>query len=70
MTGEAGKYTGRLKDTVVLIVGGTLGIGYAIASAALEHMQLWLLLARARSNWRRQSTNLKRYIHHKALDRG
>ncbi|KAJ5221028.1 Glucose/ribitol dehydrogenase [Penicillium citrinum] len=40
MTGEAGKYTGWLKDTVVLIVGGTLGIGYAIASAALEHMQL------------------------------
>jgi NAD(P)-dependent dehydrogenase (short-subunit alcohol dehydrogenase family) len=37
MTGQAAKYVGRLKDKVVLIVGGTSGIGYAVAEAALEH---------------------------------
>ncbi|KAJ5382498.1 Glucose/ribitol dehydrogenase [Penicillium concentricum] len=37
MTGQAGKYVGRLGDKVVLIVGGTSGIGYAVAEAALEH---------------------------------
>ncbi|KAJ5715317.1 Glucose/ribitol dehydrogenase [Penicillium malachiteum] len=37
MTGQTGKYVGRLNNKVVLIVGGTSGIGYCIAEAALEH---------------------------------
>ncbi|KAJ5130687.1 uncharacterized protein N7515_006726 [Penicillium bovifimosum] len=41
MTGSsapsATKYTGQLQDKRVLIVGGTSGIGYAVAEAALEH---------------------------------
>ncbi|KAJ5950548.1 Glucose/ribitol dehydrogenase [Penicillium vulpinum] len=37
MTRKTGKYVGRLGDKIVLIVGGTSGIGYAIAEAALEH---------------------------------
>ncbi|OQE41349.1 hypothetical protein PENCOP_c005G05538 [Penicillium coprophilum] len=37
MTRQAEKYVGRLGDKVVLIVGGTSGIGYAVAEAALEH---------------------------------
>lgn len=31
------KYTGQLLDKRVLIIGGTSGIGYAVAEAALEH---------------------------------
>lgn len=31
------KYTGGLAKTRVLIVGGTVGIGYGVAEAALEH---------------------------------
>ncbi|KAJ5766294.1 uncharacterized protein N7511_003910 [Penicillium nucicola] len=31
------KYTGQLCDKQVLIVGGSSGIGYAVAEAALEH---------------------------------
>ncbi|KKK12910.1 hypothetical protein P175DRAFT_0428599 [Aspergillus ochraceoroseus IBT 24754] len=31
------KYTGQLRDKRILIVGGTSGIGYSIAEAALEH---------------------------------
>jgi NAD(P)-dependent dehydrogenase (short-subunit alcohol dehydrogenase family) len=39
MTGPSAttKYTGQLIDKRVLIVGGTSGIGYAVAEAALEH---------------------------------
>ena len=39
MTGPSAttKYTGQLLDKRVLIVGGTSGIGYAVAEAALEH---------------------------------
>lgn len=37
MTGQKGKYVGLLNNKVVLVVGGTSGIGYAVAEAALEH---------------------------------
>lgn len=31
------KYTGHLRDQRILIIGGTSGIGFAVAEAALEH---------------------------------
>ncbi|RHZ66399.1 hypothetical protein CDV55_102646 [Aspergillus turcosus] len=37
MGSAATKYIGHLRDKRVLIVGGTSGIGYAVAEAALEH---------------------------------
>ncbi|KAF4547387.1 ER membrane protein complex subunit 1-like protein [Elsinoe fawcettii] len=34
---DSTKYTSKLKDKNVLIVGGSAGIGYAVAEASLEH---------------------------------
>lgn len=34
---DATKYTSKLASTRILIVGGTSGIGYAVAEAVLEH---------------------------------
>lgn len=37
MTQSSKKYTGQLRDHRVLVIGGTSGIGFAVAEAALEH---------------------------------
>jgi NAD(P)-dependent dehydrogenase (short-subunit alcohol dehydrogenase family) len=37
MTRTSQKYTGQLRDRRVLVIGGTSGIGFAVAEAALEH---------------------------------
>lgn len=47
MTQGTRKYTGLLQGKLVLIIGGTSGIGYAIAEAALEN---WALVTVVGSN--------------------
>ena len=37
MTSSTPKYTSKLRDTRVLVLGGTSGIGFCVAEAALEH---------------------------------
>ncbi|KAJ5192829.1 Glucose/ribitol dehydrogenase [Penicillium cf. viridicatum] len=44
MTQGVKRYTGLLSSKVVLIIGGTSGIGYAVAEGALEHGALVTLV--------------------------
>ncbi|RAH51231.1 short chain dehydrogenase [Aspergillus brunneoviolaceus CBS 621.78] len=69
MTQGARKYTDQLRNTRVLVIGGTSGIGFAVAEAAAEHDAIVTIAGSKQAKLDQALTRLRESSPHSAADR-